>query len=302
MSDFFSDYFIRPIWEHTGYNLVNTLAYALIALAAAYLIYKAFQKFRIAIDKEFLLAILPFILLGSTMRVVTDSIDTQLMQAYAANNAGSFVSGIYSAIISSHALDYGYLTVTPGIYIVTAALFLAVLAICHSFGKREIVKYVGFALWLPFLLLLVPMMSHWAYPVIAIVVAVAAYFGAKAAFARFGVKDELAPFVVFAHALDGAATFVTIDLFNKLEPACAALGKCYGEQHVLSAGLGNVLGFTGYGYLLFLLVKILFSGAAAYIVAKDNAPQSEKNYIFLLLIIFGLAPGIRDCLRVLTGA
>jgi len=302
MGDFFGDYFVRPIWEHTGYNMVNTLAYALVALAAAYIIYKAFQKYKISIDREFLLGILPFVLLGSTMRVVTDSIDTRLMQAYVASNAGSFISGIYSAILASHLLDYSYLTVTPGIYVVTAALFLAVLAICNAFSKRELAKYVGFALWLPFLLLLAPMMAHFVYPLIAIVVAVAAYLGAKALFLKLGVKEELAPLVVFAHALDGAATFVTIDLFNKLEPACTQLGKCYGEQHVLSAGLGNVLGFTGYGFLLFLAVKIGFSALAAYIVAKDNAPEKEKNYIFLLLMIFGLAPGIRDCLRVLTGA
>jgi uncharacterized membrane protein len=48
-------------------------------------------------------------------------------------------------------------------------------------------------------------------------------------------------------------------------------------------------------------VKVLFSSAAVWIVETSDDRRDEKNYILLLLIIFGLAPGVRDALRLLAG-
>ena len=59
-------------------------------------------------------------LLGSTVRVVTDAID-----------AGRFlpITPIHDLILKSHIYDYGFLTVSPGIYLVVAAILLVSLAI-----------------------------------------------------------------------------------------------------------------------------------------------------------------------------
>ncbi|MFZ5501279.1 MAG: DUF63 family protein, partial [Candidatus Micrarchaeota archaeon] len=115
MEKFIYDYFVRPIWERSGYNIVNTAVYALIAIAAVYLIYR-YMKGRIMIDDRFMGGVLSFVLFGSTVRVVTDSIDGGVFQA---------VSPIHQFMLDSHLWDYGYLTVSPGIYILTAGLFLS---------------------------------------------------------------------------------------------------------------------------------------------------------------------------------
>ena len=85
---FFYDNFIRPMDERTGYNAINTITYAAIALLAAYLLYKGLQRLKIKIDDSFVPSIIPFILFGSTLRVVVDA----------------------------NILPYSYLTTTPGIY------------------------------------------------------------------------------------------------------------------------------------------------------------------------------------------
>ncbi|PIZ99168.1 hypothetical protein COX84_01340, partial [Candidatus Micrarchaeota archaeon CG_4_10_14_0_2_um_filter_49_7] len=42
--------FLDTITEFCGYNQLNTLTYAIIALVMAYLIYRLFEKKKIAID------------------------------------------------------------------------------------------------------------------------------------------------------------------------------------------------------------------------------------------------------------
>ena len=92
---------------------------------------------------------------------------------------------------------------------------------------------------------------------------------------------------VFSHALDGAATFVGVSLLG------------YSEQHVVA----NILFGIGTP-LLFFAVKILFASAAVELIGRElpSVQDVEKrNYLLLLLTIFGLAPGLRDALRILAG-
>lgn len=74
MDNFIYDYFIAPIWDQTGYNIVNTITYVLIALVSVYLVNQALRG-KIRIDRNFIAGALAFVLFGSTMRVVTDSIN-----------------------------------------------------------------------------------------------------------------------------------------------------------------------------------------------------------------------------------
>jgi uncharacterized membrane protein len=109
--------------------------------------------------------------------------------------------------------------------------------------------------------------------------------------ARKFIKDDILSGIVFAHSLDGAATFFAIDIFSGMS------GIQYSEQHVFS----NAIGEIGGSFLLFYLIKILISFGAAYIIDKEKMPEDEKYYIALVLIIMGLAPGVRDVLRMMVG-
>ncbi|MBM3229942.1 DUF63 family protein [Candidatus Parvarchaeota archaeon] len=332
INGFIQAYYIQPILNHEGYNPVNTLTYALIALAAAFIIWGQFKKHKITVDREFFISTLPFILLGPTMRVVTDSIDTGVMQAHAGVSSG-IIGSFYSFILSTHLYDYGFLTSSPGIYFVTAAILFASL-FAQKFAERKfpsksanLMRNVGIFLFLLHFLILLPMVSYPLYGLLIIALAgiigfIARRFFSSALFARLsgsgltqshdgaingGVgasnvapdqAGSLAWLVVFAHSLDGAATFVTIDIFNRLEPACTLLGKCYGEQHVVSSFLGTFADT----YLVFFAVKVIFSALVAFLVEKESQDRQEKTFIFLLLVVFGLAPGLRDLLRLATGA
>jgi uncharacterized membrane protein len=107
---------------------------------------------------------------------------------------------------------------------------------------------------------------------------------------KMKVKAGLSQFmVVFSHSLDGAASYVAINLFMG--------GTFYFEQHVVSGALGSTFGTM----FAFYIVKVLFSTLAVWIVETSDDKRDEKNYILLLLIIFGLAPGVRDALRLLAG-
>ncbi len=277
MDNFIYDYFIQPIWSRTGYNAVNTLAYAAIAILAVYLLHRAL-KGRVRFDEGFVRSVLCFVLLGSTMRVVTDAIDTGVFKA---------VTPIHQLVLDSHIWDYGYLTVTPGIYIVTAAILLISMAALYRMKRMELLGYVGLALWLPQFLLLLPFMNYIAYSLpILVLAAVPAYISLKY------FKDRILAAIVAGQALDGAATFFIIDVFSGLT------GKAYFEQHVFSAGIGEIAGT----YFAFYLLKVGIAFAAAYVIQKEKMGKEDRNYIALLLMIMGFAPGIRDLLRMVTGA
>lgn len=275
---FVEDYFVKPIFERTGYNMVNTLAYAAIALGALYLIWSFLKKkgFDFA-SRDFLYGVGAFVLFGSTARVLTDAVD-----------AG------HSLGVLSQMFGYGYLTVTPGIYIVTAALFLFSIAIGHAMKQPRFPAYAGLLLWLPCFLLLAPLMQNFEYFLLGIVIAavgsLASFFLLKK-FAKLelGLHEKLA---IFGQALDGAATFVVIDIFS------AQTGKGYFEQHVLSGGIGTA---TPLGFFLFFLVKVSLATAIVYFLKKEKMDARDAALVLIVVAIMGFAPGIRDLLRMLAG-
>lgn len=275
---FLEDYFISPIWERTGYNTVNTLVYAAIAIAALYVIWRILKKKEFDFSsRDFLYGTAAFVLFGSTARVITDLSDA----------GASF--GALSPVFS-----YGYLTVTPGIYIVTAALFLLSIALGRAMHNSRFPAYAGTALWLPCFLLLIPHMKNFDFFLlgigIAAIGALAAYWLLKK-FAKLelGLHEKLA---IAGQALDGAATFVVIDIFGK------QAGKSYFEQHVLSGGIGTA---TPLGFFLFFLVKVSLATLIVYFLSKEKMDAKDASLVLIVVGIMGFAPGIRDLLRMLAG-
>src|SRR3989344_2100965 len=93
--DFIQQYFFDPILEYSGYNIVNTLVYGIILLVVAfYLVYPFFNRKGVKFDTKFALAVLAFVLFGSTIRILEDL-------------------RIFGR--SANPLDPGFYTITPGI-------------------------------------------------------------------------------------------------------------------------------------------------------------------------------------------
>ena len=287
MAGFIDDYFLNPVWDRTGYNAVNTLIYAAIALGAAWLIYRTLRREKIKIDEHFVLSVIPYVLLGSTARVITDAVDTGVMQLSA--GAGNPLAQL---VLNSHLYDYSYLTVTPGIYVVTGLITLAAVFGFNRMRRPELVAPVGIVLWLSQLIILAPLLQFWYFGALALLLALVGTLAGSLVLRQLKMPSLVGSLVIFSHALDGAATFVVINIFGP------AVGKSYFEQHVLSRLIGSV----GNSMFSFFAVKVAVATLAMVVLEKDGEDKQEKLFIALLLLIFGLAPGVRDLLRMLCGA
>lgn len=291
ISGFIQQYFIQPIAEHSGYNLVNTLVYAVIALVAAYVIFKLFKK---RFTKEFILYTIPFILLGSTIRVVTDSIDSGVMQQHR-----DALFGLLGRVIDSGVYNYGSLTVTPGIYIVIAAITIMAILISSLLKMPKLYPAIGLVLWIPHFILLVPMMVNWIYAAIILALVLVFYLVSELILTRYKIKNTQSKLTIISHALDGAASFVAIEIFNRTSPQCLQQGICYFGQHVVERFFGDLI---IYGTGIYLAIKVVFAILASWVIEHESSNEHEKNFIYLLVIVFGLAPGVRNLLRLTIGA
>ena len=272
MANFIDEYFLDPIRNTAlpSYNWVNTITYGIVALIAAFLIYKFLEKKKVAIDKWFFFAIIPFIFFGSVTHVLED---------------GRWLPRLV--------YFFGFETypfVTPYIYVITFLLVAAFAAFAFLLSKKlkvetkKLTGVIGWVIVLPFCVWLVFYLKRFE-------LLIAWLFGIGVLFAiyQFVYKKKfktsaLAVFPFIAQCSDAIATYIGIKFAG------------YSEQHVV----GNILLGIG-GSELFLLVKIVFAFLVVYVVENELSEERQKNFVYLLITIFGLAPGLRDILRIVAG-
>ena len=274
LQDFIFDYFCRPVIDSgvQGYNLVNTATYAIILfLLAAYVIFPLLKRSVVKPGFRFMLSLLPFILFGSTFRVLNDM-------------------GLFAKTCSP--LELGFYTFTPGIWFLTAAIAIGSLLIAKRIaGENENKFYNHFAAL--GLLFAVPVVIYeftiflaWSGFLIALGMAAALTLAAKF-IVEFKWKeffrDRLNILVVAGQAIDGSATFVATQLY-----------RC-GEQHPLSEA---VLGVNPF---LFIIVKLVIAVLIIYSVDGEIKDENTKQFIKVAVTILGMAPGLRDLFTVGVG-
>lgn len=125
--EFFQTYFVNPIIFNQGYNIVNTAVYALILVIAAYVIYRTLRKLKVKIDKRLAISVAPFVLLGSSARILVDS-----------------------------GLTDTFLLITPLIYFVIFAVTFVVLLISRYIEKRFKIPYYKIMASVGIVLVLIP--------------------------------------------------------------------------------------------------------------------------------------------------
>jgi uncharacterized membrane protein len=277
--DWIQEYFVNPITQtndYAPYNAANTLVFAALALAAAFLIYKGLQRAKIKINERFFYAILPFIVFGGALRVWEDA--HWLPRA-----------------VTLGGIEF-YPFVTPYIYVLTFALVVLGIAFARHYASRykqknnalfeETLFNFGAVFGALAVLPLALLFKQWAFfMAITASAAVAAVLLTRVDAFRKIKTARIEGATFFAQCLDGAATFWGVQFAG------------YGEQHVL----GNALFSIG-GPLLFFLVKIAFVYAAVEVFRRETQAKSEaRTHLLLLITIFGLAPGVRDLLRITCG-
>ena len=101
------------------------------------------------------------------------------------------------------------------------------------------------------------------------------------------VSDILYKLLIFGHMLDASATSFGIDLHE----------LAYVEQHVVGSALIDATGTAFSMYLLKLVVIV----PAIYIleIYRKEGNQELWHLILLAMIMVGMAPGIRDMVRMM---
>ena len=101
--------------------------------------------------------------------------------------------------------------------------------------------------------------------------------------------------MLFGQLCDGLATMVGIDWFG------------YKEKHTVSLKvieIGDSLGILGEGAWLFFLLKATLAGLIIWLFSQMRIEKNQQHLrvlIVLAVMIVGMAPGLRDILRLILG-
>jgi uncharacterized membrane protein len=275
ISEFITKYYIDPIRYGQPYNVVDTLTYAAILIIALYLIYLWLNRAGIQVDGKFVLATVPFIVLGGLLRVVEDT---------------GFITS-----------DFRFLLITPLIYFVLFFFTVTALLLSRALERAGVIAsyHTGYAgigtvaciLSAIFLVWYGLTYSQVAVSVLLIILALAAVSSCAVwAFMRYVLKweyasDPLYCVLIFGQLLDASATSYGIDLHS----------MAYTESHVVG---GALIAWTGTAFSMFpLKLVVLFPAIYILQIYRKEAPPILWHLILLAMIIVGFAPGVRDMFR-----
>jgi len=275
ISDFIYKYYIDPIRLGQPYNLVDTLTYAIILVLSVYLVYRWLQYSGVALDSPFVIATVPYIVLGGLLRVVED---TGMIQS-----------------------DLRFLLVTPLIFFVIFFIAAGSLILSRFLARKGLVAtylplYGGIGAGASVAVVLLLAWFGLTYATLdltvlaAILLLTAATSLAVMALLQLGfrweyARDPLYRLLIIGQMLDASATGYGID-FGPIP---------YQEVHVVGSALIN---WTGTAFSLFPL-KLLVVIPAIYVLEmyRREGNREFANMVILAMIVVGLAPGVRDTVR-----
>jgi|LGOV01.1.fsa_nt_gb uncharacterized membrane protein len=275
LQDFIYTYYINPIKYDLGYNPVNTITWAIILGFVIFVIFKILNKLEIRADWEFTKAILPYIVVGSTLRVMEDAELFKPPLTYVFTTPPiyvlMFVVTILLLIISIRLHKSGYIENWKRSFaiagIVWSLINLGVLLLSGSLvnpGILIIVFLLGTGITLIF------------------------YF----VFKKIGYtlfNNQVNITILWAHLLDASSTFIGVDFMD------------YHEKHVVPTLLIDLAGTAS----IMIPLKIIIFIPVIYVLdtqfEKDDESEKLKDLVKLVIIILGLAPATRNTLSMVFG-
>ena len=283
------------------YNIVNTLTYGIILAISLFLIYRLLKKLSVTLDYHFFISISPFIILGPVLRVMED--------------AGFFGK------------PFVYLFISPIIFVflgLTVTLILLLGDIAEKrFEKKNRNKTLFFSGIIP-LSICIYLLSFRGLqrPDAVLLILGTTFLLTITVFSVFRTVKNIYPklsacilgsnvLLFFAHFLDASATFVGTDFYG------------YAEKHPLPAFLIKLSGTGAVMYPLKFILIFLVIYVIDITYKKEIKDISRKNQKFFLkyqenaesvfrdktltgllkicVFILGIAPGVRDMLRIGIG-
>jgi uncharacterized membrane protein len=262
MENLIEKYFLAPIRIEQGYNIVNTVVYALLTVGLLYLIFKIFKKYKIKIDYRLFISSIPFILLGSALRVF---VDLSLIQR-------------------------NFWTVSPGIYLFISGIFLTTFSISYLLNKKKyhifsasfgvillILEFVLFARSI----VLENLTIFFGTVLTIILLALAFYF----VFLKLNWKwitDKFAFSAFFAHLLDAVVTSMILTFVGGW------------EKHPLPRFF-----IERFGAFSFLPLKLFVIIPAIYVISTELKDKELRNFLLIAIAVLGLAEGIRNIISLI---
>jgi len=175
-----------------------------------------------------------------------------------------------------------FFTQTPGILISLFILVIPFIILSKNLEKK-IPFWKSFAFFGLFIALLHAIffkINNWLGGLITISIFLPIFIFLLIIKKKLGVPSFLA---IAGQMLDASATFVSIQFFN------------YYEKHLLPNFLIEILGPWIMFPLKFIIVLIAISLINNYL--KDN--KDLRNFMLLFVYVMGIAPGLRDLLRLI---
>jgi uncharacterized membrane protein len=274
LRQFIETYYIHPITHDTGYNPVNTITWALVLVVCLFLTLKLLKKLGIKIDRRFIAAVSPYIVVGASLRVMEDAELVSPPLSYLLITPLIFfliffccVAILILAVIVSRSTRIGDYTLIFGLIgIIWLIANLMILL------RKEVV----IASWVLFAVIGISGL------LLSVIYAIAARFGAHF------LTDRLNVAVLAAHLLDASSSFIGIDILG------------YTGKHVIEGLIVTYAGTAAgmYPLKLGILVPILYLLDTQFTAEKE---MKLKNLVLLALIVIGLAPAVRNTLRMFFG-
>ena len=250
------------------YQPQDYVIYIGILIVILYVLLKVFS--RIKLDKKFIYAISPYILVGVFIRVLADT----------------------------HTVEFNqWWSVTPGVYILAMMVAWTGVGIGYAVQKITKIGYhitsflLGVALALLLFWKLLEYMINPATIFYTLVMAVSLTFAVYALSVLFKsqlFQNKYNLLIMFGHLLDGSSTFIAHDYYG------------FYEEHILPNFFISLFGNSA---AVMIPIKIIIVTLTLYFMQKwyTEEPKTERNttiYIMLKLLIFivGFGPGARNTL------
>jgi len=275
---FINTYYLDPIRTDEGYNVVNTFTWAIVLGICIFGVFKLIEKLEVKITPRFIVSVLPFVLAGSSMRVIEDS-------------PADIVHPPFS-----------YLLITPNIYFIVFAITVGCLWLSIRLQKAGMIKdfhhvfaAFGFIWFFTNIILLLHFHKVVAGYVPLFVIGVGTgltlTFYLIARHLKSSIyTDPINLSILLVHLMDASSTYIGLDIIKE-----------YHEKHVVPTFL---IQLTGTALVMYPLKFIIFVGVIYLLDTQfedDKQSSNMKMLIKMVILILGLAPATRNTIRMTLG-
>lgn len=272
-------YYISGIVNDASYNPVDTVTYAIVLGICLFGVLKLLVKLKVEIDTRFIIAVTPYILAGSSLRVLEDS--------------GLFLPPLQ------------YLFVTPVIYFVIFAATISILSLTLVLERKGKIKDyhkvfcaagIAWTLVNIAILLSIGEVKHLGYAIAILTLGILSTGAVYLVSRQFNfaiLMDRINISILFAHLLDASSTYVGMDWLG------------YYEKHVVPTFFIDFAGnYTDHPALVMFPLKLLVFIPVFYLLDRGMEDEKDRKLIPLMklvILVLGLSPAVRNTLRIMMG-